>query len=162
MVTALTISIVDARVKIKRKDDFMDISLKDLAGGSFTRKVNQAFEKVMQNMQDPNTPWKNKRKINLILTFEQNEDRTDCTCDISVDIKLASVKPVSTKFSTQRDLVTGQIYAEEYGPGIKGQMSFEDIGENDVEIDGQIVDTETGEIKEGKDVIDFRNNVKQA
>lgn len=41
-------------------------------------------------------------------------------------------------------------------------MSFEDIEENEVEIDGQIVDTETGEIKEDKSVIDFRNNVKQA
>lgn len=137
----------------------MDISLKDLAGGALQEKVNQAFEKVMQNMQDPNTPWKNKRKINLILTFEQNEDRTDCTCDISVDTKLASVKPVSTKFSTQRDLVTGQIYAEEYGPGIKGQMSFDDVEwkteEKTVEVDGKIVDTETGEIVKDS-VIDLR------
>ena len=31
----------------------------------------------VQNMQDPNTPWKNKQKINLCLTFEQNEDRKD-------------------------------------------------------------------------------------
>lgn len=106
MVTALTISIVDVRVKFKRKDDFMDISLHDLAGGALQEKVNQAFEQVMKNMQDPNTPWKNKRKINLTLSFEQNEDRTDCTCDISVDTKLASVKPVSTKFSTQKDLTT--------------------------------------------------------
>ena len=121
----------------------MDISLHDLAGGALQEKVNQAFEQVMKNMQDPNTPWKNKRKINLTLSFEQNEDRTDCTCDISVDTKLASVKPVSTKFSTQKDLTTGKIYAEEYGPGIRGQMSFEDIEENETEIDGQIVDTET-------------------
>ena len=140
----------------------MDTSLHDLAGGALQEKVNQAFEQVMKNMQDPNTPWKNKRKINLTLSFEQNEDRTDCTCDISVDTKLASVKPVSTKFSTQKDLTTGKIYAEEYGPGIRGQMSFEDIEENETEIDGQIVDTETGEIKEDKSVIDFRNNVKQA
>lgn len=116
----------------------------------------------MKNMQDPNTPWKNKRKINLTLSFEQNEDRTDCTCDISVDTKLASVKPVSTKFCTQKDLTTGKVYAQEYGPGIKGQMSFDDVEKNEIEIDGQIVDTETGEIKEDKSVIDFRNNVKQA
>lgn len=96
----------------------MDISLHDLAGGALQEKVNQAFEQVMKNMQDPNTPWKNKRKINLTLSFEQNEDRTDCTCDISVDTKLASVKPVSTKFCTQKDLTTGKVYAQEYGPGI--------------------------------------------
>ena len=56
----------------------MEISLQELAGGALQEKVNQAFEKVMQNMQDPNTPWKNKRKITVGITFVQNEDRTDC------------------------------------------------------------------------------------
>lgn len=142
----------------------MEISLQDVAGGALQEKANQAFNKVMQNMQDPNTPWKNKRKINICLTFEQNEDRTDCTCDISVDTKLAAVKPVSTKFCTEKDLDTGEIFAQEYGPGIKGQMSFEDV-EHDtqdktVEVSGHVVDTETGEIKEDT-VVDFRS-AKQA
>lgn len=137
----------------------MEISLQDVAGGALQEKANQAFAQVMKNMQDPNTPWKNKRKINICLTFEQNEDRTDCTCDISVDTKLAAVKPVSTKFCTEKDLSTGEIFAQEYGPGIKGQMSFEDMEQSTedktVEVDGQIVDTETGEIKENS-VVDFR------
>ena len=138
----------------------MEISLQELAGGALQEKVNQAFEKVMQNMQDPNTPWKNKRKITVGKTFAQKEDRTDCTCDISVDTKLAAVKPVSTKFCTQKDLATGEIYAQEYGPGIRGQMSFEDVDQNMVEINGNMVDTETGEIKEDG-VIDLRG-AKQA
>ena len=138
----------------------MEISLQELAGGALQDKVNQAFEKVMQNMQDPNTPWKNKRKITVGITFAQNEDSTDCTCDISVDTKLAAVKPVSTKFCTQKDLATGEIYAQEYGPGIRGQMSFEDVDQNMVEINGNMVDTETGEIKEDG-VIDLRG-AKQA
>ena len=137
----------------------MEISLQDIAGGALQEKVNQAFAKVMQNMQDPNTPWKNKRKINICLSFEQNEDRTDCTCDIAVDTKLAAVKPVSTKFCTEKDLDTGQIFALEYGPGIKGQMSFEDMGQNSdgqtVYVKGQAVDAETGEIKDDS-IVDFR------
>jgi hypothetical protein len=137
----------------------MEISLHDVAGGALQEKVNQAFEQVMKNMQDPNTPWKNKRKINLTLTFIQNEDRTDCTCDISVDTKLAAVKPVSTKFCTEKDISTGEIFAQEYGPGIRGQMSFEDVEQNTedktVEIDGNIVDTETGEVVKDS-VIDLR------
>lgn len=138
----------------------MEISLQKLAGGALQEKVNQAFEKVMQNMQDPNTPWKNKRKITVGITFVQNEDRTDCACDISVDTKLAAVKPVSTKFCTQKDLSTGEIFAQEYGPGIKGQMSFDDVVQNTTEVNGNIVDTKTGEIKESS-VVDFRT-VKQA
>ena len=137
----------------------MEISLHNVAGGALQEKVNQAFEQVMKNMQDPNTPWKNKRKINLTLTFIQNEDRTDCTCDISVDTKLAAVKPVSTKFCTEKDVSTGEIFAQEYGPGIRGQMSFEDVEQNTedktVEIDGNIVDTETGEVVKDS-VIDLR------
>lgn len=137
----------------------MEISLHDVAGGALQEKVNQAFEQVMKNMQDPNTPWKNKRKINLTLTFIQNEDRTDCTCDISVDTKLAAVKPVSTKFCTEKDVSTGEIFAQEYGPGIRGQMSFEDVEQDTedktVEIDGNIVDTETGEVVKDS-VIDLR------
>lgn len=137
----------------------MEISLQDIAGGALQEKVNRAFEQVMKNMQDPNTPWKNKRKINLCLTFVQNEDRTDCTCDIAVDTKLAPVKPVSTKFCTEKDLTTGEIFAQEYGPGIKGQMSFDDVDDSPkdkmVEVDGQIVDAETGEIKENN-VLDLR------
>ncbi len=137
----------------------MEISLHDVAGGALQEKVNQAFEQVMKNMQDPNTPWKNKRKINLTLTFIQNEDRTDCTCDISVDTKLAAVKPVSTKFCTEKDVSTGEIFAQEYGPGIRGQMSFEDVEQHTedktVEVDGNIVDTETGEVVKDS-VIDLR------
>ena len=137
----------------------MEISLHNVAGGALQEKVNQAFEQVMKNMQDPNTPWKNKRKINLTLTFIQNEDRTDCTCDISVDTKLAAVKPVSTKFCTEKDVSTGEIFAQEYGPGIRGQMSFEDVEQHTedktVEVDGNIVDTETGEVVKDS-VIDLR------
>ena len=137
----------------------MEISLHDVAGGALQEKANQAFAQVMKNMQDPNTPWKNKRKISVCLTFEQNEDRTDCTCDISVDTKLAPVKPVSTKFCTEKDLTTGEIFAQEYGPGIKGQMSFDDVdntlNDKTVEVDGQIVDAVTGEIKENN-VLDLR------
>lgn len=137
----------------------MEISLHDVAGGALQEKVNQAFEQVMKNMQDPNTPWKNKRKINLTLTFIQNEDRTDCTCDISVDTKLAAVKPVSTKFCTEKDVSTGEIFAQEYGPSIRGEMSFKDVEQNTedktVEVDGNIVDTETGEVVKDS-VIDLR------
>lgn len=142
----------------------MGISLQELAGGALQEKADRAFSGVLQNMQDPNTPWKNKRKINICLSFEQNEERTDCTCDIAIDTKLAPVKPVSTKFYTEKDLDTGQIFAREYGPGIKGQMSFEDLEQSTdsktAYINGQAVDTETGEIKDDS-IVDFRS-AKQA
>lgn len=48
---------------------------------------------------------------------------------ISVEKKLAQAKPVGTKFAVGKDLSTGEVEAEEYGPGIKGQMSFDDYQE---------------------------------
>ncbi|MFA9464077.1 MAG: hypothetical protein ACERKN_07260 [Velocimicrobium sp.] len=128
----------------------MDINLSELAGGALQEKAMGAIEEVVKNMQDPNTPWKNKREVKIALKFTQNENRDDCNCDISVEKKLASVKPVETKFSIGKDLRTGELFAEEYGPNIKGQMSLNDFEKTKEEIDEQIIDAETGEIVDFK------------
>ena len=121
-------------------------------------KFDDAMEKVLQNMTDPNTPWKNKRKITVEVTFEQNEDRDDSSVNVSVIPKLAAVKPVETRMAIGRDLATGKCYAEEYGNTVRGQMSFDDLQRpEDVVVDGKTVDPETGEIKDGTtQVVDFR------
>ena len=72
------------------------VNLETFAGGALQEKFDDAMEKVLVNMTDPNTPWKNKRKIVVEVSFEQNEDRDDSTVNVSVVPKLAPVKPVST------------------------------------------------------------------
>ena len=124
------------------------LKLQEIAGGALQEKANQALQKVFSNMQDPNTPWKNKRVVTIQMAFTQNEDRDDSTCEISVDTKLAPVKPVETKFSLGKNIETGDVEAVEYGPGIKGQMSFSDLQNSETVINGKTVDTGTGEIKE--------------
>lgn len=129
------------------------LKLQEVAGGALQEKANQALQKVFANMQDPNTPWRNKRVVTIKLSFTQNEDRDDSTCEISVDTKLAPVKPVETKFSIAKNLKTGEVEAMEYGPGIKGQMTLSDYPidrTSEITIDGKRVDTETGEIREEK------------
>ena len=133
------------------------LELQEIAGGALQEKAQEALQEVFQNMQNPNTPWKNKREVVIKLKFAQNEDRDDATCEISVEKKLAQVKPVETKFSMGKDLRTGDVEAMEYGPGIKGQMSFEDLQPKSQVIEGKEVDTETGEIKaEQGNVVDMR------
>lgn len=134
------------------------VNLETFAGGALQEKFDDAMEKVLQNMMDPNTPWKNKRKITVEVTFEQNEDRDDSSVDVSVVPKLAAVKPVNTRMAIGKDLETGKCYAEEYGNSIRGQMTFEDLKEQDeFVVDGKRVDPDTGEIKEGQSqVVDFR------
>lgn len=106
----------------------MDIKLSDIAGGKLQEKANKALQEIIENMLDPNTPWKKNRKLNLELIFSQNEDRDDLNISISVKKTLANVKPIETKAYVGKDLDTGQVYMEEYGAGaIKGQMSLDDV-----------------------------------
>lgn len=136
------------------------VNLEQFAGGALQEKFDRAFEQVTENMLDVNTPYKNKRVITIKVALTQNESRDDSVAEVSVETKLAPASPIKTQFALQRDLETGKVFASEYGPGIKGQMSFEELEEKEAVIDGNVVDTETGEIKENN-VVDLRT-VKQA
>lgn len=123
------------------------ISLEELAGGALQEKFTKSFEKVVENLADPNTSYKEARKITITLKFTQNEARDDVTCDVSVAEKLSAQAQTRTSFATGRNLRTGELFAEEYG---KKQISLDDIN----------VDAETGEVieaekKEGN-IVDFR------
>ena len=115
--------------------------LQEVAGGALQEKLNKELQKVFNNMMDPNTPWKNKRQIMIKMTLEQNEDRDDCKAEIQVETKLAPVKSIETRFSLGRDLDNGEVYAAEYGPGIKGQMSMDEyLEENETKNEGKVID----------------------
>lgn len=100
------------------------VNLEEFAGGALQEKFDVAMEQVLANMLDPNTPWKNKREINIKVTFEQNEDRDDTTVDVSVVPKLAAVKSIGTRMAIGKNIKTGELYAEEYGNQVRGQMSM--------------------------------------
>lgn len=136
------------------------LSLKDLANGALQEKADAAMRKVLENMQDPNTPWKNKRQINIKIAFVQNEGRDDAAVEVSVDTKLAPVSPVVTRMAIGKDLMSGKTYAQEYGRQIRGQMSLDEYsaqtGTVYQQTDEESVDTETGEILSETKVIDMR------
>ena len=124
-----------------------NIELKDMVGGALQDQFLKSFEKVIENLQNPNTPFKNSREITIKLKFTQNEKRDDVKCAVQVSEKLAPQAPMETSFAIGKDLKTGELYAEEYGKGIKGQMTFKDCYTPE-QIGGKTVDTETGEIIE--------------
>lgn len=130
------------------------VELQSLVGGALQEKFNRAFERVVDNLSDVNTKWKEKRKIVITIGFSQNEDRNDVAVDVSVVEKLASQSPMETRFAIGRDLKTGKMYAQEYGIQVKGQMSLDDYAPVQV-VDGKEVDTDTGEVIEDN-VMDFR------
>lgn len=100
------------------------VNLETFAGGALQEKFDIAMEQVLANMLDPNTPWKNKREITVKVTFEQNEDRDDTTVDVSVVPKLAASKSIGTRMAIGKNIKSGELYAEEYGNQVRGQMSM--------------------------------------
>lgn len=136
------------------------VELKDLVGGALQEKFSKAMERVVDNLQDVNTSFKVKRKITISLDFTQNETRDDVHVDVAVVEKLAPQAPMTTSFAIGKDLKTGEMYAEEYGKQIKGQMSIDDYlknaaAQNVQHVNGDVVDTETGEVL-NETVVDFR------
>lgn len=123
------------------------VNLKEFAGGALQEKFDTAMESVLANMLDPNTPWKNKREINIKVTFEQNEDRDDTHVEVSVVPKLAAVKSIGTRMAIGKNIKTGELYAEEYGNQVRGQLSMSDLEETE---------NEDSEKESGNKVVDLR------
>ncbi len=137
------------------------VGLETFAGGALQEKFSDAMKQVLENLMDPNTPWKNKRKIAIEVSFEQNEERDDVSVNVSVVTKLSPTKPIGTRMSIGKDLDTEDVFAEEYGSQCRGQMTMEEYQrQGEQEVEERTVDTETGEIKEETKVIDLRQ--KQA
>lgn len=106
----------------------MELNLDAFAGGVLHEKVNTAMQKVAANIMDPNTEVKAKRKIKITLTF-QGKEPTLQNCGIVVDTVLAPEKEAMTVLGFGEDLRTGEIDFREYGGGIPGQITFQDIEE---------------------------------
>jgi hypothetical protein len=107
-------------------------NLETLAGGAFTERVNQALKEVAENILDPNTDWKTKRKVTIDLTFVTKEDRDLTEVDIVAKTKLAPRTSVHTKILLDKDF-DGEVIASEFKKQIAGQTFIK-------------VDAETGEI----------------
>lgn len=88
----------------------LHVDLGELAGGTLQEKFDREITRVIENMQDPNTPFGEKRSITINISFHQTEQRDDAKVEISVKSKLASVISAKTNFAT-------------------GQMSFSDVTE---------------------------------
>ena len=123
------------------------VDLKEMIGGSIQEKFQHSFDRVMENMQDVNTPYKDKREINIKMTFVQNEARDNVVASVKVSEKLASQSELMTQFAVGKDLRSGKVIAKEYGSQLRGQLEL-NAEHNDR------IDPETEEITDG--IVDFR------
>ena len=123
----------------------LKMDLNSLCGGEFQGKLLMELEKVIQNINDPNTDAKKKRKLAVTFTFTPNKTRDAAQLDITWKPTLVSAEESSTTIMIGRE--GNQIIASEINNQIPGQ-TFISIPEEEKIIDGMRVDVNTGEIKE--------------
>lgn len=99
----------------------INVPIDQLIGGAIIEKLNQEFEKVFENIHDPNTKTDIKRKVSAIFSFTPDEEKEIIELEVNFQTKLADVEGVTTKLITDKDLRTNTIMAEEFKAGSKGQ-----------------------------------------
>lgn len=121
------------------------INLETFAEGALAEKVNMALRDVLQNIADPNTDYKVKRKLTVDMTLTTGEDRELTEVTIVAKTKLAPSKALSAKIVIGTD-GNGGVLASEYKKQVPGQSYMK-------------VDEETGEIltsaQESEDAVDL-------
>jgi len=101
-----------------------NFSIESLADGAIAEQINSAIEKVLENISDMNTPYKTKRKLNIILAFDADESREMSEVGVTIKATLAPATPTKTRILIDRDN-KGKIVGAEYKKQLKGQMELE-------------------------------------
>lgn len=137
-------------------------NLEEFAGGKLSVQLNKALEKVTENIQDPNTDAQKVRKINVSISLRPNDERNFVSTTVETKLSLAPELEATTALSMGRDLRTGEVEAIEIFNQIPGQMSVNDVIDQEEEEPQKAFDPDTGEIYEPSNkVIDLRK-AKQA
>ena len=137
-------------------------NIEEFAGGKLSVQLNKALEKVTENIQDPNTDAQKVRKINVSISLRPNDERNFVSTTVETKLSLAPELGATTALSMGRDLRTGEVEAIEIFNQIPGQMSVNDVIDQEEKEPQKAFDPDTGEIYEPSNkVIDLRK-AKQA
>lgn len=101
----------------------INISLSTLNDGSLQERFAYELAKVVENIQDPNTEWDKKRKIQINITVVADEHRDQIVLSAEVKSTLAPRKTITSKVMIDSD--GEKVYANELHSGQRGQMFFD-------------------------------------
>lgn len=136
-------------------DKTIKLDLSAIGEGGLQEKVDKELEKVFDNILDPNTDIKTKRKLTITLTMVPDETREVVSTSMEVKSSLAPQTGVATTVLVgQKD---GKVYANELKSKIPGQTYFDEEATLRTDI-GQPIDDLERSINE--DVIDFNKQKK--
>ena len=108
----------------------INFNLSEISDGGVQVKINRALKEA-DNILDPNTEAKKKRKVQLTISISPNEKRDAAETVIDVKTTLAPEIGVNSTMLLGRD-TKGKVHINELKSGVKGQ---------------EYIDTETGEVK---------------
>ena len=110
----------------------MSYSLDSLANGALLEKFNAAMSKVTENIADPNTKAKAKRKIIMEIICSPDKDRDFIPMEIAVKTVLAPSENIASRIVIGRDK-NGKAISNEYN-GNKNQIHMEVAENGDVSL----------------------------
>ena len=95
-------------------------SILQMCRGAFQERVDYEMPHLMENIFDPNTAAKAKRKVTITLELCPDDSRQNVVVNCSVTTKLAPANPVTTMlYVADRDTVL------EMTPQVPGQLSVD-------------------------------------
>ncbi len=100
-----------------RDEELRPIGLDELAEGAAGERWAHEFERLLDNILDPNRDPEAKRTIVLKVEVVPEEDRRSAKIGITVDSKLAPLSRVSQQIHLGRMAGTGQPVAVRFDPG---------------------------------------------
>lgn len=118
------------------------INLETFANGALSEQLNRELLKTFDNVLDPNTSPTKKRAVTCkIIITPNSEDREVVTAQICTTSSLAPVEGFSSTFVVGKDIKTGELKAAEFdNQQIRGQMSIEDVDEEELDNNNKITD----------------------
>ncbi len=90
------------------------LTLENLADGAAAQLFQSELDKVLRNIQDPNTDASAIRKVTLEVSFQPDEEREVGDVKIKASSKLAGLKGAKTRVFFGRH--HGELVATEYNP----------------------------------------------
>ncbi|ABO49719.1 conserved hypothetical protein [Desulforamulus reducens MI-1] len=88
------------------------INVLELAHGAIAEQISNELGKVLENLMDPNTDVKTKRKLVVTLEFKPDENRDVVDCTAQAKATLAPVKPITTRLLMDTDHMGRPVAAE--------------------------------------------------
>lgn len=96
-------------------------SIVQMARGAIMERIDYEMEKVISNILDPNTKATAKRKLQLTIEIQPDDNRQTLAVNSTVKSTLCPTNPVSTALFISGDDGVDGVTAVEMVPNIPGQ-----------------------------------------